>query len=91
VDLVLVMTVNPGFGGQSFIETMLPKIAAMRKMIDARGFASRIELQVDGGINVETASRVVAAGARVLVAGNAIFNGKLSVTEAAKRLRESVK
>ena len=91
VDLVLVMTVNPGFGGQSFIETMLPKIAAMRQMIDARGFASRIELEVDGGIHAETAPRVVAAGARVLVAGNAIFNGKLSVAEAVKRLRDSVK
>ena len=91
VDLVLVMTVNPGFGGQSFIETMLPKIAAMRKMIDARGLASRIELEVDGGINAETAPRVVAAGARVLVAGNAIFNSKTSVAEAVKRLRDSVK
>jgi ribulose-phosphate 3-epimerase len=91
VDLVLIMTVNPGFGGQSFIETMLPKIAALRQMIDARGFASRIELEVDGGINVETAPRVVAAGARVLVAGNAIFNGKMSVAEAVTRLRDSVK
>ncbi|MEW5719063.1 MAG: ribulose-phosphate 3-epimerase [Chloroflexota bacterium] len=91
VDLILVMTVNPGFGGQSFIETMLPKIAAMRKMIDARGFASRIELEVDGGINAETAPRVVAAGARVLVAGNAIFNDKTSVAETVKSLRDSVK
>ncbi len=91
VDLVLVMTVNPGLGGQSFIETMLPKIAAMRKMIDVRGFASRIELEVDGGINAETAPRVVAAGARVLVAGNAIFNSKASVAEAIRTLRESVK
>ena len=89
VDLVLVMTVNPGFGGQSFIETMVQKIAAMRKMIDARGLP--IELEVDGGINVETAPRVVAAGARVLVAGNAIFNGKMSVAEAVKQLRDSVK
>ena len=91
IDLVLVMTVNPGFGGQSFIETMPQKIAAMRQMIDARGFASRVELEVDGGINAETAPRVVAAGARVLVAGSAIFNGKTSVAEAVKRLRDSVK
>ena len=89
VDLVLIMTVNPGFGGQSFIETMLQKIAAMRKIIDARGL--NIELEVDGGISSETAPRVVAAGARVLVAGNAIFNGKTSVAEAVKRLRDSVK
>ncbi|MCX7841174.1 MAG: ribulose-phosphate 3-epimerase, partial [Anaerolineae bacterium] len=60
VDLVLVMTVNPGFGGQSFIETMPRKIAAMRQMIDARGLTAQIELEVDGGINVETAPRVVA-------------------------------
>ena len=91
IDLVLVMTVNPGFGGQSFIETMPQKIAAMRQMIDARGFASRVELEVDGGINAETAPRVVAAGARVLVAGSAIFNSKMSVAEAVKRLRDSVK
>ena len=91
VDLVLVMTVNPGFGGQSFIETMPQKIAAMRQMIDARGFASRVELEVDGGINAETAPRVVAAGARVLVAGSAIFNSKMSVTEAVSKLRASVR
>ena len=90
VDLVLVMTVNPGFGGQSFIETMPRKIAAMRQMIDARGLASRIELEVDGGINATTAPRVVAAGAQVLVAGSAIYNGKTSVAKAIKTLRASV-
>jgi len=89
VDLVLVLTVNPGFGGQSFIETMLQKIAAMRQMLDARGL--NVELEVDGGINTETAPRVVAAGARVLVAGNAIFNSKMSVAEAVRQLRNSVK
>ena len=89
VDLVLVMTVNPGFGGQSFIETMLQKIAAMRRMIDARGL--NVELEVDGGINTETAPRVVQAGARVLVAGNAVFKSGVSVAEAIKRLRESVR
>jgi len=90
VDLVLVMTVNPGFGGQSFIETMPRKIAAMRQMIDARGLASRIELEVDGGINATAAPRVVAAGAQVLVAGSAIYNGKTSVAKAIKTLRASV-
>jgi ribulose-phosphate 3-epimerase len=91
VDLVLVMTVNPGFGGQSFIETMPQKIAALRKMIDARGLTDQIELEVDGGINATTAPRVVAAGARVLVAGSAIYNGKTSVAAAMKKLRASVK
>ena len=89
IDLVLVMTVNPGFGGQSFIETMIPKIAAMRQMIDARGLD--IELEVDGGINPETAPRVVSAGARVLVAGSAIFGGPAGVKPALQELRASTK
>jgi ribulose-phosphate 3-epimerase len=71
IDLVLVMSVNPGFGGQSFIEGVLPKIAALRAMIDATGRA--IDLEVDGGIKPGTASRVCAAGADVLVAGSAVF------------------
>jgi ribulose-phosphate 3-epimerase len=71
VDLVLVMTVNPGFGGQTFIASQLEKIAAIRKMIGARP----IHLEVDGGINAETAPRVVEAGANVLVAGSAVFKG----------------
>lgn len=90
VDLVLVMTVNPGFGGQSFIETMPRKIAAMRQMIEARGLTAQIELEVDGGINTETAPRAVAAGARVLVAGSAVFNKQMSVQEAIHRLRAAV-
>ena len=73
VDLVLVMTVNPGFGGQKFIAGQLPKIAALRRMIDATG--KRIDLQVDGGIDAQTAPRVVEAGADVLVAGTAVFRG----------------
>lgn len=89
VDLVLVMTVNPGFGGQSFIETMLPKIAALRALLGARELGSQIEIQVDGGINVDTAPRVVAAGARVLVAGSAIFNNQASIADAIQRLRAS--
>lgn len=89
VDLVLVMTVNPGFGGQSFIETMPPKIAALRQMIDARALS--VELEVDGGINAETAPRVVKAGARVLVAGNAVFKNGLNVAEAIRRIRESAR
>jgi len=73
VDLILVMSVNPGFGGQSFIESQLAKIAAIRKRIDQLGLA--IDLEVDGGITPETASRAVEAGADVLVAGTATFTG----------------
>jgi ribulose-phosphate 3-epimerase len=67
------MSVNPGFGGQSFIDSQLRKIEAARKRIDASGRA--IALEVDGGINPETARRAVAAGATVLVAGTAVFQG----------------
>jgi ribulose-phosphate 3-epimerase len=73
VDLVLIMSVNPGFGGQSFIDSQLRKIEAARKRVDATGRA--IALEVDGGINPETAKRAVAAGATVLVAGTAVFQG----------------
>jgi ribulose-phosphate 3-epimerase len=73
IDLVLVMSVNPGFGGQIFIESQLRKIEAIRKMIDKTG--RDIALQVDGGITTETAPRVIAAGADVLVAGTATFTG----------------
>ncbi|NLN94145.1 MAG: ribulose-phosphate 3-epimerase [Candidatus Hydrogenedens sp.] len=68
VDMVLVMSVNPGFGGQSFIRDMLPKISRIRDMIGDR------DLQVDGGVDAETAKEIVAAGANVLVAGSYIFN-----------------
>jgi len=74
LDQVLVMSVNPGFGGQSFITSVVPKIAAIRKMIDERGL--KIDLEVDGGITAETAPQVIAAGANVLVAGNAVFKEK---------------
>ena len=73
IDLVLVMSVNPGFGGQSFIESQLRKIASIRNMIDKLG--KPIDLQVDGGIDRITAPRVIAAGANVLVAGTATFKG----------------
>lgn len=73
IDLVLVMSVNPGFGGQSFIESQLARIETIRKRIDAEGLA--VELEVDGGINFETAPRAIAAGANVLVAGTATFKG----------------
>ncbi|MCW2237226.1 ribulose-phosphate 3-epimerase [Azospirillum canadense] len=73
LDLVLVMTVNPGFGGQSFIQSQLPKIRELRRRIDALG--KPIDLEVDGGINAETARIAIEAGADVLVAGTATFTG----------------
>lgn len=73
IDLVLLMTVNPGFGGQTFIDGQIDKIAAVRQRIDACG--RDIDLEVDGGITAETAKRAVAAGADVLVAGTATFTG----------------
>ncbi|MCW5746865.1 MAG: ribulose-phosphate 3-epimerase [Alphaproteobacteria bacterium] len=73
IDLVLVMSVNPGFGGQSFIASQLDKIATLRRLIDAAGHT--IDLEVDGGINPDTARQAVAAGADMLVAGTAVFSG----------------
>jgi ribulose-phosphate 3-epimerase len=73
LDLVLLMSVNPGFGGQSFIESVLPKIEAVRRRIDASG--REIWLEVDGGVKPDNAARIGAAGADTLVAGSAVFNG----------------
>jgi ribulose-phosphate 3-epimerase len=86
IDLVLVMSVNPGFGGQSFIASQLDKLRRLRTMIDATG--RPIELEVDGGINAETAPAAVAAGAEVLVAGTAAFaNGRGAYADNLRRLR----
>ena len=74
LDLVLVMTVEPGYGGQKFINEMLPKISELRSVIDNRGL--NCELEVDGGINLETAKLCIKAGANVLVAGNDVFTAK---------------
>jgi len=87
VDLVLVMSVNPGFGGQSFIPETLPRIANMRKMIDNR--KPGIELEVDGGINADNAPDIVEAGANVLVAGNSVFRAEEGISGALQRLREA--
>jgi ribulose-phosphate 3-epimerase len=73
LDLILVMSVNPGFGGQAFLPSQLPKIQQLRAMIAASG--RKIDLEVDGGINPETARQVIKAGADVLVAGSAVFSG----------------
>ncbi|MEK3989526.1 MULTISPECIES: ribulose-phosphate 3-epimerase [Robertmurraya] len=72
IDMVLLMTVNPGFGGQKFIEQVLPKIRQVKELVDKKGLS--VEIEVDGGVNEETARKCVEAGANVLVAGSAIYN-----------------
>jgi ribulose-phosphate 3-epimerase len=88
VESVLVMTVNPGFGGQKFIESTLNKIARVRQAMNERGLHRDIE--VDGGIHVETAPLVVKAGANLLVAGAAVFTNKESVAMTIRRLKDSL-
>jgi len=88
IDQVLVMTVNPGFGHQSFLHSALPKIRRVRQMIDK--INPQCELEVDGGVNATTAPLVVNAGANVLVAGSAIFNDREDVGAAMQRLRHSI-
>ncbi|MHB8656155.1 MAG: ribulose-phosphate 3-epimerase [Terriglobia bacterium] len=87
LQLVLVMTVNPGFGGQEFIPETLTKIRQVRSAIEQQGL--HCELEVDGGINMVTAPQVVAAGADVLVAGSAVFDAKDGVAKAIQRLLSS--
>ena len=87
VDLVLVMSVNPGFGGQSYIPASTNKIARLRAMLDAIG--SPAELEVDGGIHVETIAEAAQAGASVVVAGSAVFRGEASIGENIRQLREA--
>ena len=87
VEMVLVMTVNPGFGGQEFIESTLGKIAQIRAMLDAVG--SQADIEVDGGIDPQTAERVAAAGANVLVAGTSIFQAPEGIKAAIKAIREA--
>lgn len=86
LDLVLLMTVNPGFGGQSFIEGSLPKIAELRRRIDQLG--RPIELEVDGGVKVDNIGQIAAAGADVFVAGSAVF-GTDNYTDTIRRLRDN--
>ncbi len=86
LDYVLIMTVNPGFGGQKFIKNCLPKIKELKEMIEKRGLKTLIE--VDGGINAETAPEVIKAGATILVAGSAIF-GKKDYAKAIEALKSS--
>lgn len=88
LDLVLIMSVNPGFGGQPFIAESLDKITRLREILDKRKLAA--ELEVDGGITAEIAPKVARAGARVLVAGAAVFHTGDSVKTALQRIRESL-
>ena len=88
VDLVLVMSVNPGFGGQAYLPASTRKISRLRRMLQDRDLA-HVDLEVDGGINPSTADGVVAAGANVLVAGSSIFNSKASVSENLIKLRNA--
>jgi ribulose-phosphate 3-epimerase len=88
LDLVLVMTVNPGFGGQTFIEGMLDKVARLRAELDGKNLAT--ELEVDGGITAEVAPKLVRAGARVLAAGSAVFNSEQTISEALGTIRSSL-
>jgi ribulose-phosphate 3-epimerase len=88
IDLILIMSVNPGFGGQSFIPFVLKKIEEMRRWLDR--LPARPELEVDGGIKLENCREVARAGATILVAGSAIF-GVADPREAVARLREAVK
>ncbi len=88
LDQALVMTVNPGFGGQRFIHSMLDKIRRARAILDERGLSA--DLEVDGGVNISTARLAAQAGARVLVAGAAVYNKETSVAEAIARLRRSL-
>jgi ribulose-phosphate 3-epimerase len=87
VELVLVMTVNPGFGGQQYIASMEPKIAEIRRMIDESGRADHIDLEVDGGIGPATVAGATAAGANVLIAGSALYNDPLGLQHAVADLR----
>jgi ribulose-phosphate 3-epimerase len=91
LDLVLLMTVNPGFGGQSFIEACIPKIQALRGIMDRRGIEA--ELEVDGGVKVENIERISHAGADVFVAGSAVFGSPdyaATIAELKKRAKEPV-
>jgi ribulose-phosphate 3-epimerase len=86
VEMVLLMSVNPGFGGQGFIEATVDKVRRLRAMLDARGLS--VDIEVDGGINAETAKRVVEAGASVLVAGSAVFGAPEGPEAAIRALRD---
>ncbi len=89
VDLALVMSVNPGFGGQKFIESAIGKLQRLRKEIDARRLA--VELEVDGGVKLDNVRRVIEAGASVVVAGSAVFEAPEGVEAAMKKFRDALR
>jgi len=89
IDMVLIMSVNPGFGGQSYIPTSTAKIARVRKMLDDLG-REGVDIQVDGGVKTHNAAEIAAAGANILVAGSAIFNDKKSIAENIVDFREAL-
>jgi len=89
IDLLLIMSVNPGFSGQSFISTSVEKVRRASHLLASAGVQDRIELQVDGGIDLATASAVVEAGATVLVAGSALFSAPGGIADALPALREA--
>jgi len=88
LDMVLIMTVNPGFGGQAFIPETLPKITRLRQVLEERGL--QCDIEVDGGIHERTVPQVVHAGANLLVAGSAVYNDQESVAQAIARLRNAI-
>lgn len=88
IDQVMVMAVNPGASGQKFIESALPKVKRLRKLIDSQGLAAEIE--VDGGVNVETAGGCVLAGADVLVSASAVFNDRASIADNVQAMRDAI-
>ena len=87
VDLVLVMTVNPGFGGQAYLSTMEPKMAAVRAMIDAAGLAGQVDLEIDGGVAADTITGAARSGVNVFVAGSSLFRDPLGPAHAVEELR----
>jgi ribulose-phosphate 3-epimerase len=87
VDLVLIMSVNPGYGGQSYIPGSTAKVARLRQMLDAIG--SKAELEIDGGVNIDTIAEIVGAGATMLVAGSAVFNQRAPIAENIRQLRQA--
>lgn len=87
VQVVLMMTVRPGFGGQSFLDNVVPKISEASRLLQEAGRDADIDIEVDGGVNLQTVDKAVAAGGQILVAGSAIFDGQ-DAPAAARRLRE---
>ena len=88
LDQILIMSVNPGFGGQSFIESSVEKVRRLKRMLDERGL--EIPIEIDGGVGPENADRVVAAGATLLVAGSSVYKAPGGAAAGVRRLRESI-